>query len=140
MGSGRVLAIDYGSKRVGVAVSDPLCIIAQGVGTYENNEELIGNLEKLVTDREVKLVVVGMPFAPDGGAGAKGKEVELFIGKLRTIVPVPVETWDESFTSKDAQRAFVEGGMRRKQRREKHRVDEMAARLILQEYLENKNR
>ena len=140
MNAGRVLGIDYGSKRVGVAVSDPLRVIAQGAGTFDNNAQLIDKLEKLVVEREVALIVVGMPYAPDGGVGAKGGEVERFVESLRSAVCVPIETWDESYTSKEAQQVFVQSGMKRKKRREKSRVDEMAARLILQEYLENGNR
>ena len=136
----RILGIDYGSKRVGVAVSDPLRVIAQGVGTFDNNEQLIDRLGKLVVEREVGLIVVGMPYAPDGGVGAKGGEVEGFVESLRKAVRVPIETWDESYTSKQAQELFAGSGMKRKKRREKHRVDEMAARLILQEFLENGNR
>ena len=84
---------------------------------------------------DVVCVVVGMPYAPDGGKGAKGAEVETFVEELRKRVPVVIDTWDESFSSVDAHRTFVETGMKRKKRRQKPRVDEMAARLMLQEYL-----
>lgn len=134
---GRILAIDYGTKRVGVALSDPLRIIAQGLGTLQNDGRLFRELAGIIRERGVSLVVVGMPYGPDGGLGGKAEEVTDFIGKLRDAVPVPVDTWDESYTTKDAQRAFFSGGMRQKKRREKSRVDEMAARLLLQEYLES---
>jgi putative Holliday junction resolvase len=78
-----------------------------------------------------------MPYAPDGGRGKKGEEVDRFVAELRGAVSVPVETWDESFTSVNAQRAFIAGGMKRKQRQQKGRVDEMAARLLLEDYLES---
>jgi putative Holliday junction resolvase len=80
-----------------------------------------------------------MPFAPDGGLGTKGEEVGRFITTLRGQVPVPVEIWDESFTSVDARQAFIDGGMKKRKRREKGRVDEMAARLLLREYMESTN-
>ena len=135
--TGRVMAIDYGTRRVGVAVSDPSRILASGRGTLDNTPALLDGLRAIAGAEEVVLIVVGMPYAPDGGKGKKGEEVEEFIGRLRGAVNVPVETWDESYTSVEAHRAFLDGGMKKKQRREKGRVDEMAARLLLQEYLEN---
>ncbi len=132
---GRIMGIDFGSKRVGVAVSDPLGIIAGGAGTLANDGSLLERLATIVREQDVVRVVVGMPYAPDGGTGAKGAEVEAFIGELRKRVTVAIDTWDESFSSVDAHRTFVETGMKRKKRRQKPRVDEMAARLMLQEYL-----
>jgi putative Holliday junction resolvase len=134
---GRVMGIDYGSRRVGIAVSDPLRIITRGMGALDNTPALTDMIAAKVREEQVVLIVVGMPFAPDGGRGAKGEEVGRFIEVLRTRVSVPVEIWDESFTSVDARQAFIDGGMRKRKRQEKGRVDEMAARLLLQEYLEN---
>jgi putative holliday junction resolvase len=133
---GRVLALDYGTKRVGVAMSDPLRVLAGGVGTWENDAALTGKISKLVTDEAVVLIVVGMPYAPDGGKGAKAKEVEAFIARLTPAVQVPLTTWDESYTSVDAHRVFREGGMKKKQRRERASVDTMAARILLQQFLD----
>jgi len=134
---GRVLGIDYGTRRVGIAVSDPLRILTRGLGTLENAPGLLERIAEKVREEQVLLIVVGMPFAPDGGPGAKGEEVAQFIRLLRDHVPVPVEVWDESFTSVDARRAFIDGGMKKRKRQQKGRVDEMAARLLLQEYLES---
>lgn len=134
---GRILAIDYGSKRVGLAVSDPMRVIAQGAGTHENDATLLERLARFAREEEIALIVVGMPYAPDGGVSAKGVEIQRFIELLRNLVHVPIETWDESFSSVRAHQAFRETGMKRKQRREKYRVDEMAARLMLQEYMES---
>lgn len=134
---GRVLSIDYGTKRVGVAVSDPLRVIARGVATLENDDTLIEKLCGIVRQQEVASVVVGMPYSADGGKGAKAMEVERFIDRLKVAIDLPIDTWDESYSSVNAHRAFIETGMKRKKRREKHRVDEMAARLMLQEYLDN---
>ncbi len=133
----RILGIDYGTRRVGLAVSDPLKIIAQGIGTVANDAGLLPFLAGVVREKTVVLIVVGMPYAADGGKGNKAREIEGFIEKLRRSVDVPVETWDESFTSVHAKRTFIEGGMKMKKRREKARVDEMAARLMLQDYLES---
>lgn len=133
---GRVLGIDYGTRRVGLAISDPLRVLAGPVGTWDNEPDLMKRLAELITGEGVTLVVVGMPYAPDGGKGAKAREVDAFIARLKSCHPVPVETWDESYTSVEAQRLLIEGGKRRKQRRAKGAVDTMAARLLLQQFLD----
>jgi len=134
---GRILAIDYGTKRIGLALSDPMHILASGAGTLANDGELFERIVALVRSHDVTLVVVGMPYAPDGGRGQKAREVGTFIDRLRAALEIPVTTWDESFSSVNARGAMREGGMKRKQRQEKGRVDEMAARLLLQEYMES---
>jgi len=134
---GRILGIDYGTKRVGLSISDPLCIIAQGVGTFQNDDRLLERLQQIIREREVERIVVGMPYGPDGGKSAKGLEVETFIERLRGITNLRIETWDESHSSVNAQRVFIEGGMKKKRRQEKSRLDEMAARIMLQEYLDH---
>lgn len=133
---GRVLALDYGTKRVGVAMSDPLRVLASGVGTWPNDGALLDRLSQLVKDDLVTLIVVGMPYAPDGGKGTKAREVEAFIQRLARVVEVPLTTWDESYTSVEAHQAFREGGMKKKQRRDRAAVDTMAARILLQQYLD----
>jgi putative holliday junction resolvase len=133
---GRVLALDYGTKRVGVAMSDPMRILASGVGTWPNDAELLPRLAKTVRDECVSLVVVGMPYAPDGGKGAKAREVEAFMVRLAGVIGVPMATWDESYTSVDAHAAFRDGGMKKKQRRDRSAVDTMAARILLQQFLD----
>ena len=133
---GRVLGIDYGSVRIGLAVTDPLRILASGAGTVENDGMAEQRIAELVTAQDIRLIVVGMPYAPDGGKGEKAREIDRFIGKLRGRVQIPVETWDESFTSVTAHKVLRDAGAKKKQRRERHRIDEMAARLLLQEYLD----
>ncbi|MBM2840827.1 MAG: Holliday junction resolvase YqgF [Bacteroidetes bacterium] len=135
--AGRILAIDYGSKRVGVAVSDPLRVIAQGVTTLDNDERLLPTLGVMIREQEATCILVGMPYSADGGKGPKALEVEQFIERLRKASDVRIDTWDESYSSVNAHRVFVEIGMKRKKRHEKRRVDEMAARLMLQEYLDH---
>ncbi|HUI65809.1 MAG TPA: Holliday junction resolvase RuvX [Bacteroidota bacterium] len=134
---GRVMGIDYGRRRVGVALTDPLRVLTRGAGTIANGPGLLDALGAIIRDEEVVRIVVGMPYAPDGGLGAMGAEVQDFITALRTAAGIPVVTWDESFTSAKAQRSFIETGMKKKHRRQKGRIDEMAARLLLQDYLEN---
>ena len=134
---GRVLGVDYGSRRVGLAVSDPLRVVTRGLGVVANAPDLPAAIAARAREEGVVLIVVGMPYAPDGGAGAKGEEVSRFIAALREQTDLPVATWDESFTSAGARQAFIDGGMKKGKRREKGRVDEMAARLLLQEFLES---
>jgi putative Holliday junction resolvase len=133
---GRLLGIDYGTKRIGVAISDPLGIVAQGVTTLQHDGSLMEHLANIVHERGVTLIVVGMPYSDDGGKGVKAQEVDRFVYRLRQELRMEVQTWDESLSSVEAQRAVIAGGMKRKQRREKHRIDEMAARLLLQGYLD----
>jgi putative holliday junction resolvase len=135
---GRILGIDYGSKRVGLALSDPLRLIASGAGVLPNTASLVRLLAGFVDEHQVVVIVVGMPYAPDGGVGKKGEEVEAFIRRLQEMVSIPIETWDESFTTVEAGAAIRKGGMKKKQRQQKGVLDEMAARLMLQEYLDSK--
>jgi putative Holliday junction resolvase len=137
---GRVLGIDYGAKRVGVAASDPTRLIAQGVATFENDGRLFERLADVVKTQEVTLIVVGMPYAADGGKSAKAIEVEQFIERLGKHATIDITTWDESYSSVNAQRAFIDTGMKKKKRQQKARVDEMAARLMLQEFLDHNHR
>jgi putative Holliday junction resolvase len=133
---GRALGIDYGSRRVGLALSDPLRIIASGAGVLQNTPSLVKTLSRFVDEHQVVAIVVGMPYAPDGGKGKKGEEVDRFIRRLQEAVTVPIETWDESFTTVEAGAAIRNGGMKKKQRQQKGVLDEMAARLLLQEFLD----
>lgn len=133
----RILGIDYGTRRIGIALSDPTGIIAQGLCVIDNTGDACEAIEDIVRDQHVARIVVGVPYAPDGGLGRKGEEVMEFVDRLRSNVDVPVETWDESFTTVEAHRQLREAGMKRKRRGEKGRADEMAARLLLQEYLEH---
>ncbi len=134
---GRVLGIDYGTKRIGIARSDPTRLIAQGVATMENDERFFGKLMEVVRKEEIALIIVGMPYGADGGKSKKAIEVEEFIKQLRQRTAIAIDTWDESYSSVNAHRAFIDIGMKKKKRQQKARVDEMAARLMLQEYLDS---
>ena len=138
MESGRILGIDYGEVRVGLAMTDPLQMLASGAGFLENGPDLLAQIARRVAEEQIVRVVVGMPYAPDGGKGAAGRAIGLFVAGLAAVVRVPVETWDESGSSRKAMRALIDGGAGKRKRREKWRVDEMAARLLLQEYLEHR--
>jgi putative holliday junction resolvase len=132
----RVLALDHGSRRVGMALSDELGMIAQPMGYWEAHPlgVVLDRLRELVTEKAVGLVLVGMPRNMDGSYGPAARQVEEFMAALRAGLAVPVQAWDERLTTAQANRVLIEGGVRREKRREK--VDAMAAALLLQSYLD----
>ncbi len=133
----RILGIDFGNVRVGVAVSDPLRIIAQTVGTFQNNAAILDELERLAKEYDVGLVVVGMPYTLKGEKGTKAEEVDKFISALKQKLSVDVVSLDERFTSRIAHQTLIQMGTTKKQRRtNKGRVDAMASALILQSFLD----
>ena len=134
---GRILSIDYGTKRIGIAMSDPTRLIAQGVATLLNDDNFFGKLLEIVKKEEVVRIVVGMPYNQAVGKGKKELEIEEFIRQLKMRTTIEIDTWDESYSSVNAHEAFIAIGMKKKKRQQKARVDEMAARLMLQEYLDH---
>jgi putative holliday junction resolvase len=125
----RILAIDYGLKRTGIAVTDPLQIIATGLTTVES-KQLIPFLKDYFSKEQVELIVIGEPKNMDDSDTHATPLVE------KNFPHIPVEKTDERFTSKMASRAMIEMGMKKKQRRNKALVDEIAATIMLQEYLQ----
>ncbi len=134
----RILAIDYGSVRIGIALSDPMRIIASALETVANTPAIGGTIAALVGEHNVGMVVVGMPVNLKGQEERKAREVQAFVESLRSAVPVPVRTWDERFTSVMAHRSMIDAGLRKMQRREKGRVDRIAAAIVLQNFLDAK--
>jgi len=133
----RILCIDYGLKRTGVAVSDPLQIIATGLTTVNSNE-LISFLKEYFKKEEVELVIVGEPKNLDDSDTHATPLVKAVISKLKKEFPqMPLKTVDERYTSKMAKQAMVEMGMKKKDRRNKRTVDEIAATIMLQEYMQS---
>lgn len=132
----RVLGVDYGSVRIGLALSDPLRIIAKGYRTIPNNDHAVVTITNIVLEENVKIIVVGMPFDLKGEIGSKGTEVELFIAALRNGVSVEIKKYDERFTSVMAEKSLHEMGMTKKQRRNKGSIDEIASAILLQNYLD----
>lgn len=132
----RILGLDYGERRIGVAISDPLGITAQGLETLvrESREKDFRALERIVESRQVVRIVVGMPKRMDGTLGRQAQRVERFVQELRDRLRVPVETWDERLTSVEAERVLREGT--RPRARKKGLVDRLAAVFILQGYLD----
>jgi putative Holliday junction resolvase len=133
---GRIMAVDYGRKRVGLAVSDPLKIIATGLDTVHPSEVLdyIGQYMKKET---VDLLVVGFPRNLDYSDAELTPDVRVFIQKLKEKFGLPVEQIDERFTSKMAVRAMIDAGMKKTDRRKKENTDRLSAVIILQSYLES---
>ena len=134
----RIIGIDYGRKRVGVAVSDPLGIFASALDTV-HSAKIIDYLKKYAEKENVTLFVVGYPWNTDNTPAEAAKDVEAFIRQLKKHFPgVPVETEDERFTSVLAHRAMIDGGMKLKDRRDKGNVDKISAAIILQSYMDRR--
>lgn len=133
---GRILAIDYGSKRTGLAVTDPLQIIANRLETVPTNK-LFEYLTDYLQQEEVERIVVGEPLYPDGAPAQLMPQVIGFVRKLRKLFPeLPVVFQDERYTSETAKEVIRQSGAKRKKRQDKGLVDQVAAVLILQDYLE----
>lgn len=134
---GRILAIDYGKKRTGIAVSDPLRLIAGGLTTVAT-AELMNFLQTYVQKEDVDQIVVGLPTTVAGLPSENQARVRAFVGKLRKIMPqIPVAFYDERFTSSIAHQTMLMGGMKKKDRQNKAKVDEISATIILQSYMES---
>lgn len=132
----RILCIDYGRKRTGIAVTDPLQIIATALTTIDT-KELIPFLKKYFSSEPVELILIGEPLNLDDSATHATPLVKAAIQKLKKEFPsIPVQTVDERYTSKMASRALVEMGMKKKDRRVKGNVDQVAAAIMLQEFLQ----
>jgi len=133
----RYLALDHGTKRIGVAVSDELKMIAQPLEYIltEPFETFLVRLKKIMAEKEVELVFIGMPRNMDGTYGPAAQKVQEFIAQLKPEISVPIKTLDERLTSAQANRVLLQGNVRRADRKQK--VDAMAAAILLQSYLDN---
>jgi putative Holliday junction resolvase len=134
----RIMAIDFGERRIGLAVSDPLGITAQGLPTIDTRKtkDVFSHIRAIIEDKKVTKIVVGMPKNMNGSIGFKGEQVRKFIHKLTRATGLKVETWDERLTSVQSLRSMREMGTKQ---REKGTVDRISATLILQSYLERHN-
>ena len=135
----RILSIDYGKKRTGLAVTDPLQIIAGGLGTVETSV-LYEYIEAYIQREQVERIVIGKPMQPNGQPSENMVRVENFYNRWRKAHPeIPIEYYDERFTSVLAHRAMIDGGVKKKTRRENRGlVDEISATIILQDYLQSR--
>jgi putative Holliday junction resolvase len=134
----RILAIDHGTKRMGIALSDPTGVLAQPLEAIpaEPFAQFLDRLKQLLREKEVELVLVGMPRNMDGSYGPAALKVQEFVGALRQAITVPIETWDERLTSAQANRFLIQADVRRSERRGK--VDKTAAAILLQSYLDRR--
>lgn len=134
----RILAIDYGKKRTGIAVTDPMQIIANGLTTVSTHE-LVDFLLDYIKREPVERIVVGHPKQMNNEDSENMKNIVPFINRLKKLLPdIPVELVDERFTSVLAHQAMLAGGLKKKDRQNKALVDEISATIILQSYLESK--
>lgn len=135
---GRVLAIDYGEKRTGIAITDPLQIVASGLTTVDTNS-LIDFLKNYCSEENVDLFVVGLPKKMNNQPSLSESLIKPFIIKLKSSFPkISIVRIDERFTSKIALRTMIDSGLKKKQRKNKSLIDQISATLILQSYLDSK--
>jgi putative Holliday junction resolvase len=134
----RILSVDYGKKRTGLAVTDPLQLIAGGLATVSTSE-LFEYLQQYIAREPVERIVIGEPRQPNGEPSENLARVQQFVNRWRKAVPqVPIEYYDERFTSVLAHQAMIDGGLKKKARRDKALVDEISATIILQNYMESR--
>lgn len=137
---GRVLSIDYGRKRVGIAVTDPLKIIASGLKTV-HTKDIFEFLSMYLNNEDVECIVVGYPLQMNGKPSESIEYINPFIKKLKKTFPnMPIELVDERFTSKIAFQTMIDGGLKKKKRQNKALIDTISATIILQSYLEQNNK
>lgn len=133
--NGRILCLDIGQVRIGIAVSDPLCMIAQGIGIIKAGGLWLNELDGFVARYSPAVILLGYPVRTDGSIGPEAQHILEVSEVLKERYPsVSIRLWDERYTTTIATRTLIEGGMRRDKRRS--RVDAMAAAIILQDYIE----
>ncbi len=135
MDGGRILAIDYGTKRVGIALTDPLKIIASPFATFDNDKLLIDKIVTLVKEKEVEKIIVGYPLNGDGSKTILSDTIEQFSKKIELLTSVMVELYDERYSSLIAGERIIQSVTKKSKRRDKSLVDKFAAAVILEEYL-----
>lgn len=135
---GRILAIDYGRKRSGIAVTDTLQIIANGLTTVQTSQLMVF-LSEYIAKEPVERVIIGLPKQMNNEYSENMANIQPFVNKFIKQYPdIPVEYVDERFTSVLAHKAMIDGGLKKKERQNKALVDEISATIILQSYMENK--
>lgn len=135
----RIMALDLGDKRIGIALSDPLGWTAQGLGVISvkgSTGEEIEKIKEIAREHEVERIVVGLPRNMDGSPGSQAERARAFAGRLSKALGLPVEMWDERLTTVAAEKLLIEAGMSRDTRRQV--IDKTAAVLILQSYLDSR--
>jgi putative Holliday junction resolvase len=134
----RILGLDFGTRRCGVAVSDPMHIIASAheVIEIDSEKKLLRRIREICAEVEAERIVVGLPFNMDGSEGASATASKAFAEKLAEKIGLPVDMWDERLSTKSAEAALIEAGTRREKR--KGLIDKVAAQIMLQHYLDSK--
>ena len=135
---GRILGLDIGDKRIGLAISDELGILAQPIGKIHRSQTT-ADLDEIVEtakEREATLIVAGLPKKLDGSSSPQTEKVEKFLAELENHTDIPIETWDERLTTVSAEASLIEANMRRRSR--KKVIDSVAAQIMLQHYLDCK--
>ncbi len=137
MNVGRILGLDIGLKRTGVAMSDELQLVASPLLVMETQNEkvLAENIRKIIEENSVVRLVVGMPLNQFGEKGRDAKIIDKFISIIKSIIDIPVIEWDERFSTHQAERVMIQADVSRKKRKEK--IDKIAAAIILQSYLDS---
>ena len=134
----RILSIDYGKKRTGLAVTDPLKLIAGGLATVSTSE-LFNYLQDYIKKEQVEKVIIGKPLQTNGEPSENLNRVQQFVNRWKKAVPqIPIEYYDERFTSVLAHRAILDSGIGKKARQNKALVDEISATILLQDYMESR--
>ena len=134
----RILSIDYGKKRTGIAVTDPLQLIAGGLATVSTSE-LFDWLKAYLAKEAVERIIIGEPRQPNGQPSENLARVQQFVNRWRKAVPaIPIEYYDERFTSVLAHQAMLDAGLKKKTRQDKSLVDEISATIILEDYLRSR--
>src|SRR5437867_3498837 len=133
----RILALDHGTKRIGVAISDEMKLIAQPLEFIAAAPfaDVLARLKELIHVKEVELILVGLPRNMDGSYGPAALKAQEFVAVLKGAISVPIKTWDERLTSAQANRFLIAANVRRSKRKEK--VDQTAAAILLQSYLDS---
>lgn len=133
----RIMAIDYGKKRTGIAITDPLGVISQPLLTLEvkSQKELIRRLKFIIQENGVGLILVGNPLSHNGHATKMSQEIATFVNRLKKAVTIEIQLWDERFTSQYAANILKDIGLRRKDAE----IDQIAASLILDEYIKSQS-
>lgn len=132
----RVLGIDHGSKRIGLAVSDPLFLFATPLVTLKNNNKLWDNFTEIINEKNIIKVILGYPYKDDGTVSSNGEEIMKFKSQFENRFNLEVILWDERYTSAISKQLIISGVKKKSRRKEKGLIDRGSAAIILQEYLD----
>lgn len=131
----RILAIDYGRKRIGIAISDPLKLFPSKTFTLNNNDKIFSEIKKIITEFKIELIILGFPFGSNESTLQLSEEILKFKAEVEDIAKVDVRLWDERFTSKIAESRIINSVAKKSKRQNKSLVDSHSAAILLEEYL-----